>query len=68
MSLIPFAPFFTADFLAPFFALLFPSRPRRLVIGDVLLHGRARNSAPASALTEQNSVAISSVRGKKIGV
>jgi len=22
MSLIPFAPFFTADFLAPFFALL----------------------------------------------
>jgi hypothetical protein len=34
----------------------------------VLLHGRARNSAPASALTEQNSVAISSVRGKKIGV
>ena len=24
MSLIPFAPFFTADFLAPFFALLFP--------------------------------------------
>ena len=25
MSLIPFAPFFTADFLAPFFALLFES-------------------------------------------
>ena len=24
MSLIPFAPFFTADFLAPFFALLLP--------------------------------------------
>jgi hypothetical protein len=24
MSLIPFAPFFTADLLAPFFALLFP--------------------------------------------
>ena len=25
MSLIPFAPFFTADFLAPFFALLLES-------------------------------------------
>jgi len=45
MSLIPFAPFFTADFLAAFFALLLPPRPRRLVIGHVLLRGHARNGA-----------------------
>ena len=51
--------FFTADFLAPFFALLFEKpgrsftrvmalaheRPRRLVIGHVLLRGHARNGA-----------------------
>ena len=45
MSLIPFAPFFTADFLAAFFALLLPPRPRRLVIGHVLLRGHARDGA-----------------------
>ncbi|HEY3150852.1 MAG TPA: metalloregulator ArsR/SmtB family transcription factor [Candidatus Binatia bacterium] len=48
--------FFTADFLAPFFALLPPlanpfgvslaqERPRRPVIGHVLLRGHARNGA-----------------------
>src|SRR5438874_4250899 len=51
--------FFTADFLAPFFTLLFEKpgrsftrvtalaheRPRSLVIGHVLLRGHARNGA-----------------------
>src|SRR5437762_4799064 len=41
--LVPFAPFFRADFLQLLFPL--PMSPRRLVIGHVLLHGHAHNGA-----------------------
>jgi hypothetical protein len=61
MSLIPVAPFFTADFLAPFLcAALFLAheRPRRLVISHVLLRGLARTKQALDNSLSETGIAI----------